>query len=873
MIGKTISDFKIIEKLGQGGMGIVYLAQDTKLDRQVAIKSLPQQIATNSDERKRFELEAKATAALNHPNIATVYSIENIEDEMYIIMEYIEGQELKEVVKKADTALNKDELLKILDMAVQLISGLHAAHTKDIIHRDIKTSNIMLTSDGQIKIMDFGLAKVTGGPDITKEQSTLGTTAYMSPEQTKGEQTDHRTDIWSFGVVLYEILTGQKPFKGDYDQAIIYSILNEDPVSVSSIQNGISAELEQVVNKCLAKNPDERYQRADDIITDLQEVMNDLKFGERPRRLKTAPVKIKKANVVFGIFTFITVIATLLNYFIFPDEDIGKSGRKMLVVLPFENLGPHEAEYFAEGMTEEITSRLAAISSLGIVSRKSALRYRDSNLTAKEIGEELGVNYILEGTVRWTKDEDGTERVRITPQLIQAENDIHLWAHNYERIIKDIFNVQSEIAQNVAQQMGITLLEDEKETIKTVPTNNMDAYHAFLKGKYFINTPHFTYENWQTGIDNLQQAIELDSVFALAYSELSKAHARLYFVRYDLSEARMTMAKNAAIMALKYANDSPEVHLNVGHYYLWAERDNIRALEEFGIAEKDMPNNVELLKAKSRLYQTLGRWPEYISTLEKIIEFSPRDPWAITALTFAYWFGHQYELAMKTCNQALVIAPESIWPNLYKANIIWLTTGPNEKSREIMKPVPVDHSFWFWSWYWQEVGEGKYDQALELIRKAGGQWMKNKLYVRPKPMLSGIIYEFLNKNDIAWASYDSARVMLEKELLNNPKDPRYFSSLGIVQAALGNKDEAIKNGLKALELLPIEKDAVYGSCYVVDMAVIYTKTEKYELALDLIEQLLEVPSFISPAWLKMDIRFSPLYENPRFQKLLTKYST
>jgi pimeloyl-ACP methyl ester carboxylesterase/predicted Ser/Thr protein kinase len=271
LIGQKILHYKIIEKLGAGGMGVVYKAEDTKLERQVAIKFLPRQIAANSEERERFKIEAKAAAALNHPNIATIHAIEEVDDEMFIVMEYIEGRELKEKVASGELKVEK-----VMDIAAQIAEGLQAAHKKSIIHRDIKSANIMVTDEGQVKIMDFGLAKVRGGAQVTKVGTMLGTAAYMSPEQARGEEVDNRTDIWSFGVVLYEMLTGEQPFKGDYEQAVLYSIMNEESNPVSTILTGTPKDIDKLVNKALAKNPDERYQRMEDVIADLKSIKKEI---------------------------------------------------------------------------------------------------------------------------------------------------------------------------------------------------------------------------------------------------------------------------------------------------------------------------------------------------------------------------------------------------------------------------------------------------------------------------------------------------------------------------------------------------------------------------------------------------------------------
>jgi len=868
MIGSTILHYKIIDKLGEGGMGVVYLAEDTRLERQVAIKFLPPHIAGNSDERKRFEIEAKAAAALNHPNIATVFAIEEAENELFLVMEYIEGIELKELVRAQNYLPQTDAI----NYAIQLAEGLQAAHKKGIVHRDIKSSNIMVTNDGKVKIMDFGLAKLRGSIQLTQIGTTLGTVAYMSPEQTKGDVVDNRADIWSFGVVLYEMLTGEFPFKGDYEQAVIYSILNESQEPLTTHSAEISEELALVLDKCLQKERSDRYQNASELITALSGNIDKKEMWEKSDSSNAIPSLSKKSRGFSSVISIIgTISIIIIGYIIF--NFFGKEhpfDKNMLVVLPFENLGPNEEDYFAEGMTEEITSRLASIKTLGVISRKSALLYRNTDKTIEQIGEELGVNYILEGTVRWARSADGEERVRITPQLIQVEQDIHVWTDIYERTIKDIFQVQSEIAHKVVTELGITLLESEHQKLIKVPTENIEAYHLFLRGKYYLGQPHFTQENWNKAIDSFQRAAELDPNFALAYSELSKAHWRLYFVRFDFTPERLEKAKNAAEKALQLAKDSPEVHLNIGYYYLWAQRDPVRALKEFDIAENGLPNNVDILRAKTRLYETQGMWQEKIAIDERAAELSPRDASVLTDLAFAYWFTRSYKNALKTSKRAVALAPETIWPYLYVAHINWSMNGPNNESRAAIKHVPSTHSFWLWSVYWQEVGERNFEKAFELLENSESNWMKNKLYVRPKPLLKAFLYDYLNKKEEAHAAYDSARVILENAMKTNISDPRYHSSLGLSYAGLGKFKDAINEGKKAVELLPITKDAVYGTMFVIDLAAIYTMTGEYDLALEQIELLLSIPSPISKAWLKMDVRFKPLYNNPKFQNLPEK---
>ncbi|HVO74663.1 MAG TPA: serine/threonine-protein kinase [Ignavibacteriaceae bacterium] len=386
MIGRTILHFKIADKIGEGGMGLVYLAEDLNLERKVAIKFLPHHISANEEERNRFKIEAKAAAALNHPNIATIHAIEEYDGQMFIVMEYIDGVELKNKIVKALPAVKES-----LDIVEKIAEGLRAAHQKGIIHRDIKSSNIMITSSGQIKIMDFGLAKIRGVSNVTKLGTTLGTASYMSPEQARGEHIDVRTDIWSLGVIFYEMLTGSLPFKGDFEQAIIYSILNEEPKSIVSIKEDLPMRLEHLINKMLAKKPELRYRNIEEFLAELREVKN----------------KEESKKEIF---------------------------EKTIAVLPFENISPDkDADYFADGLTEELIINLSRIKEVNVIARVNTIQYKETKKDIKTIGRELGVRYVMVGSVRKFKDD-----LRISVQLIEVLKGMQLWGETYKGTLADV---------------------------------------------------------------------------------------------------------------------------------------------------------------------------------------------------------------------------------------------------------------------------------------------------------------------------------------------------------------------------------------------------------------------------------------------------
>jgi serine/threonine protein kinase/lipopolysaccharide biosynthesis regulator YciM len=515
MIGKTISHYKILEKLGEGGMGVVYKAEDTKLDRMVALKFLPPELTRDSEAKTRFVHEAKAAATLIHPNICTVFEIDEIDEQTFIAMECIEGETLKERI--ASGPMKIDEAMST---AIQIAEGLQKAHEKGTIHRDIKSANIMVTSDGQAKIMDFGLAKLSGGTKLTKTGTTVGTIAYMSPEQARGEEVDHRSDVWSLGVVLYEMLTGQVPFRGDYNEAVVYSILNEAPEPVTAVRTGVPMELERIIDKTLQKGAGTRYQSAAEVLADLRRI-GKVKTGaglQAPPRKKT----VARSAALAGAAVFVAAVAYVLVTQLVPrgGVDIPPLGERSIAVLPFKNMVPDpENEWFSDGLTEDIITQLAKIGELKVISRTSVMLYKDSNKSLRQIGEELGVAAILEGSVRRSGN-----RVRVVGQLIDARTDEHIWAESYDREMKDIFAIQSDVAIQIAAALKTSLSPGEKELVQRKPTENLTAYEYYLRGRDYYS--RYRKQDNENAIELFKKALELDPNYAMAYAGLGDAYGQ-----------------------------------------------------------------------------------------------------------------------------------------------------------------------------------------------------------------------------------------------------------------------------------------------------------------------------------------------------------
>jgi len=537
--------YRIIEEIGRGGMGIVYKAEDLTLKRPVALKFLPAHLMNSPELKERFVIEAQAAAALSHPNICVIYEVGEAKDRSFIAMEYVEGESLRDKIKHGPLAAEE-----ALDITAQIAAGLGEAHRKGIIHRDIKSANIMMTDKGQAKVMDFGLAKLRGGTSLTKSQTALGTVAYMSPEQARGNPVDGRTDIWSLGVVLYEMMTCELPFKGEYDQAVIHSILYEQPESLTKARPDAVSGLEQIIGLALAKDPANRYQNMENLLEDLSAIAQGLK----PLRAKPRPAKGR----IFGIrkiyiYAALAVAAVLFGFNVggIQDRLLGRSGAPAraikLAVLPFENLtGDPGQEYFSDGLTEEMIAQLGRLDPqrLSVIARTSAMGYKRTAKPIEQIGRELDVAYVLEGS---TRREGG--RVRITVQLIRVRDQTQRWADTFERELEGILALQSEVAQGVAQSLAIALIPTEQARLARTRVVQPLAYEQYQLGRYRL--AERTVAGLEAAVGHFERAIAIDPTYALAYAGLADVHVLLPFFSRGVSpavgQARAVAAANRAL--------------------------------------------------------------------------------------------------------------------------------------------------------------------------------------------------------------------------------------------------------------------------------------------------------------------------------------
>ena len=874
--GTRLGPYEILAPLGAGGMGEVYRARDRKLDRDVAVKVLPQTVVNDPDALARFEREAKSVAALSHPNILAIYDFGTQDGVAYAVTELLEGETLR---GKLDGGLVNQR--QAVDWALQIARGLSAAHGKGVIHRDLKPDNVFVTRDGHVKILDFGLAKrveeagpneqtsAPTGTGHTQPGSVMGTMGYMSPEQLRGLPVDHRSDIFSFGAILYELLSGRKAFKKDTASDTIAAVLKEDPLELTQSGRNISPVLDHIVRHCLEKDRENRFGTAKDVafaLSEASEPTTTVTSGAQP-----AMPPPRKGRLWIAVAAMVVLAAAgLLLLRRAKPGSAAAGGAKRIAVLPFENLGAPEDDYFADGIADQIRGKLTSVPGIVVIARGSSTPYRKTTKTPQEIAKELSANYLLTATVRWEKG-GGQNRVQVNPELVEIVADgppQSKWQQPFDAPLTDVFQVQSDIAAKVADGLGVALAEGEKKTLSEKPTENLAAYDAFLKGEaasngLSANDP----ATLRKALAFYEQAVALDPNFAQAWASIAVECSLLYANAIPTAELA-DRARQAAERATALAPGRPAPYLGLSYYQRLVVRDAHAAREACAKGLRLAPTDAALVSAQAAAEQMAGLWEPAQEHARDAARLDPRSATAVRRWGIVLLSLRRYPEAHEVFDRALALTPSNIFVNELKL-ITYLGQGDLASARSFLQSAlkHVDPATFvaftaqnqdlFWLFDTKQT-----DVLLRLTPDAfdgdRGIW---GLCLAQAYALKG---DSANVRTYA----EEARKAYEEQVRQTPNDAQRHVELGLTLAYLGRKEAAIREGQRAVELLPVSKDAVNGPYIQHQLARIYILTGEHEKAIDEMEKVLKVPYNVSPGWLKIDPNFDPIRNNPRFQKLV-----
>jgi serine/threonine protein kinase/Tfp pilus assembly protein PilF len=891
LVGKVIGHYRIESLIGIGGMGEVYLARDERLGRKAALKLLPRSLTTDEMQLSRFKNEARTASALNHPNILTVYEIGAEGNVQFIATEFIEG-----ITLRASLASGRIDPHRALEIGVQAASALAAAHDAGIVHRDIKPENIMLRPDGYVKVLDFGIAKLTehrptpedGTVETTALLQTrpglvLGTAHYMSPEQARGQKVDARSDIWSLGVVLYEMLAGTPPFRGETPSDCIAAILTAEPAPLSGVSRDVPAKLESILQKALRKNTDERYQTIKEILAELRILKGKLEAKSSVSQTKSgddsnaSEIQRPKRGVLVAVVAALlaAVAAACFFFFVAPAP---LTNEKSIAVLPFENLSEDKSNaYFTDGIQDEILTRLSKIADLKVISRTSTQRYKNKSQKLSDIANQLGVANLLEGSVQKTND-----KVRVNVQLIRAANDSHLWAETFDRRLTDIFSVESEVAKAIADQLRAKLTGQEEQVIAARPTENPEAYDAYLRGLAYTLKTGNSPVNTLGAQKYLKEAVGLDPKFALAWALLSYVDA-LGYLTLTLQPTVELRAETgqAAETALTLQPNLGEAILAKGYYYYACLKDYDAAVRYFEQARQFLPNSSQIPESLAYVARRRGQWERSESYFNEAERLDPRNVSLLTQHAQSYMIVRRFPEALRKFDQVLDVTPDDLDTLAQKAGIAQ-AEGDLTRAAALLAPMhpPADDTGALEIQVYQAILERR---PAEMISRL------NEILANPDLALGynngelrfwlGWAQEVAGDHAAAQETWRQARIELEPFLKEQPDNYVLIGDLALVNMGLGDKTAAFAFSKQAMNVLPLEKDAVDGPAPIEVFARVAAGMGEPDRAIAALQKLLSIPSEgalasrvpLTPALLRLDPMFDPLRTDQRFQKLTLEY--
>ncbi len=869
-----IGNYQVLEEVGRGGMGVIYRARQRHSRRIVALKRILSYHADSQETLARFRREAQAAASLDHPNILPIYEVSECDDGLpFFSMKFAGGGSLLD----AAPAL-RGEPRRAVALLAKVARAVQYAHGQGILHRDLKPGNVLLDGRGEPLVSDFGLAKwLDTTSHLTQTLTIFGTPGYIAPEQVNGSagKLGPTSDVYSLGAILFDLLTGRPPFLGEHALKVIQQASEKPAPKLRTLVPGLDRDLETICSKCLEREPGARYRSAGALAEDLERWLEGRHIIARP---VSPPARLwrsmRRHPLTAAMAALLMVLGTAVGALIWKGEMASPPAASGIAVLPFESLSPDkENAFFADGVYDGVSTKLAKVANLKVISHNSVAKYRGARNT-QEIGRALNVAYVLDGSVR---REAG--RIHLNAQLIDTRTDAHVWAQEYDRDLSDVFALQSEIAQKIADQLGAEVSSVAKAAIDAPPTTDLVAYDLYLRAKDLINGISFSTrakEDLIQAVQLLDQALGRDPLFFDAYCQLIGAHDRIYFLGFDHTDARLKLSETGLQSIRRLRPESGETHLALAQHLYWAYRDYDRAKEELAAARRTLPNESRIPLMAGFIDRRQGHWEKSLDEMKQALELDPRNFSILQQISLTYEALRRYKEMAATLDNVLAIAPKDIpsrvrraWVDLEgRADPTPLHTTIETILAEDPNAAPVLVNQWLFLAL-REHDSMAARRALSAM-PADGSGCYDENIPFPSGWCEGLAAWFRGDEPAARAAFSSARKELAQTVRDQPDYAAALCALGVVDAVLGNKEDAIREGERAVELMPASKNAIEGAMLMQYLAVTYAWAGDKDRAIERLTETAHLPgSHVSYGNLRLNPLWDPLRGDPRFQAIVT----
>src|SRR5213083_1206452 len=864
-----VGNYEILEEIGRGGMGVIYRARQRHSRRIVALKRMVSYHADSRETLERFRREAEAAASLDHPNILPIYEVGQGEDgQPFFSMKYATGGSLQ----KAEPAL-RNEPRECVRLTAKVARAVQYAHEHGVLHRDLKPGNILLDGRGEPFVTDFGLAKwLDTSTDLTRTLTIFGTPGYIAPEQAKGPaaKLTPTADVYSLGALLFDLFTGRPPFLGEHALAVIQQAAEKPAPKLRSLAPALDRDLEIICAKCLEREPNARYCSAGDLAEDLERWLADRPIIARPVSISVRISHWSRRNpAAAGMAVLLLAFGIVIGITTWENGLLRRPANIAIAVLPFENLSQtKESAFFADGIQDGILTKLGRVADIRVISRTSVMAYRGARNT-RQIGRALNVSHVLKGSVRW---EAG--RIHMKAQLIDTRTDNQVWAEEYDQDLANVFLTQSEIAKEVANQLEAKVSDVEKAAIEERPTSDFAAYDFYLRARDLLLTLFSSRARADLlqAADLLNQAVTRDPFFFQAYCQLAYTHDQLYFLGFDHSPARLALAQAAIQAAFRIRPEAGEAHLARADNLYRGYLDYEGAMAELAAASQTLPNSPRLFALKGYIERRQGRWEDSTRNLERAIDLDPRDFFTLQQTAISYGVLRRYDEEKSVLDRALSIAPGDVDTKVARAAVEFHWKADTRSLHQTIDSIRVRNPAALPNiandWLSCALAERDVAAATDALNAFGEIPLTDYAVHSNRPLMEGVIARMTNDHESARAAFTLARVEQEKAVEAQPNYGPPLCVLGLIDAGLGRKEEALREGRRAVELLPVEKDAINGPLMIKYLAMIAAWVGEKNLACEQLAIAVRSPSTVSYGQLKLLPFWDPLRKDPCFEKIV-----